>query len=149
MKDLDSSKVMVIMVEKLISQVLTPDSNSTYYANIRLNRSFSNFKGDLEFHTNGYTGVGGGVSDFIFYKRETSSGRAEKMRLEGESGDLTITGSFNGDGSNLVDGKWTLGVMVLVITHCGIGFTQTTNDPILYLAGVGYEFVNTMNNSPI
>ena len=126
------------------------DSNSTYYANIRLNRSFSNFKGDLEFHTNGYTGVGGGVGDFIFYKRETSSGRAERMRLEGESGDLTITGSFNGDGSNLVDGKWTLGANgTSDYTFTGIGFTQTTNDPILYLArGRVYEFVNTMNAHP-
>ena len=59
------------------------DSNSTYYANIRLNRSFSNFKGDLEFHTNGYTGVGGGVGDFIFYKRETSSGRSRKNEVGG------------------------------------------------------------------
>ena len=31
-------------------------------------------------------------------------------------------------------------------TFTGIGFTQTTNDPILYLArGRVYEFVNTMN----
>ena len=69
------------------------------------------------------------------------------MRLEGESGDLTITGSFNGDGSNLVDGKWTLGANgTSDYTFTGIGFTQTTNDPILYLArGRVYEFVNTMN----
>ena len=126
------------------------DSNSTYYANIRLNRSFGNFRGDLEFHTNGYTGIGGGVGDFIFYKRETSSGRAERMRLEGESGDLTITGSFYGDGSNLADGKWTLGANGSSdYTFTGIGFTQTTNDPILYLArGRVYEFVNTMGSHP-
>ena len=60
----------------------TTDSNASYYPNIRLDLDVGNFKGDLEFHTNGYTGVGNGVGDFIFYKRQTSSGRAERMRLE-------------------------------------------------------------------
>ena len=46
------------------------------------------FRYDLEFHTNGYSS--GDIGDFIFYKRETSSGRTEKMRLSGESGDLIV-----------------------------------------------------------
>ena len=135
------------------------DSNETYYPNISLNKSSGNFKGDLEFHTNGYTGIGNGVGDFIFYKRETSSGRAERMRLEGETGNLTITGatgggicsatSFYGDGSELADGRWTLGADGSSnYTFTGIGFTQTTNDPILYLArGRVYEFVNNSGGS--
>ena len=58
--------------------------------------------------------------------------------------------SFYGDGSDLVDGKWTLGAdSSSNYTFTGIGFTQTTNDPILYLArGRVYEFVNTMGSHP-
>jgi len=136
------------------------DVNESYYPNIRLVKDFGYFKGDLEFHTNGYTGIGNGVGDFIFYKRHTSYGRAERMRLEGETGNLTLSGtssggicsatSFYGDGSDLVDGKWTLGANGSSdYTFTGIGFTQTTNDPILYLArGRVYEFVNTMGSHP-
>lgn len=59
------------------------------------------------------------------------------------SGVVTAT-SFSGDGSNLVDGKWTLSANgTNDYTFTGIGFTQTTNDPVLYLArGNVYEFVN-------
>ena len=61
-------------------------------------------------------------------------------------GVLTVT-SITGDGSNLVDGRWTLGAGGgnAYYTFAGIGFTQTTADPVLYLArGRVYEFVNGM-----
>ena len=79
------------------------DSNSTAYQNIRLNRVGSNFRYDLEFHSNGYSS--GDIGDFIFYKRlaQLGGGRTERMRLTGEAGNLTVTGSvtaasFSGDG---------------------------------------------------
>jgi len=64
------------------------------------------------------------------------------------SGVVTAT-LFTGDGSNLVDGKWTLGANgTSDYTFTGIGFTQTTNDPVLYLArGRIYEFVNNTGGS--
>ena len=61
-------------------------------------------------------------------------------------GVLTVT-SITGDGSNLVDGRWTLGAGGgnAYYTFAGIGFTQTTADPVFYLArGRVYEFVNGM-----
>ena len=68
--------------------VNSTDINSTYYKNIRAAKVGNGFRYDLEFHTNGYSS--GDIGDFIFYKRETSSGRTEKMRLSGESGDLIV-----------------------------------------------------------
>jgi len=68
---------------------------------------------------------------------------------------LTVTGvstagSFEGDGSDLVSGKWTLGANGSSdYTFTGVGFTVTTNDPDLYLArGSVYEFVNNMGAHP-
>lgn len=65
------------------------DANSTYYSNIRLNKTGS-FRYDLEFHSNGY--VSGDIGDFVFYRRQTSNQRTERMRLSGETGNLTVTG---------------------------------------------------------
>jgi len=63
-----------------------------------------------------------------------------------------VTGAtYFGDGSRVVDGRWTLGASAdnNGYTFTGIGFTETTNDPILYLARGGvYEFVNNMNAHP-
>ena len=72
------------------------DLNSTYYSNIKLNKVGVNFRYDLEFHSNGYSS--GDIGDFIFYRRGTSYQRFERMRLSGETGNLTVTGSgiFNG-----------------------------------------------------
>ena len=55
-----------------------------------------------------------------------------------------------GDGSGLVDGRWTLGADgTNNYTFTGVGFTQTTNDPDFYLArGRVYEFVNGMGAHP-
>ncbi len=66
------------------------------------------------------------------------------------SGSSVTAESFYGDGSELADGKWTLGANgTSDYTFTGIGLTQTTNDPILYLArGRVYEFVNSMGAHP-
>jgi len=76
-------------------------------------------------------------------------------KLETTIDGVDVTGicsatEFTGDGSNLVDGKWNLGADgISDYTFTGIGFTQTTSDPVLYLArGRVYEFVNTMNAHP-
>jgi len=62
-----------------------------------------------------------------------------------------VTGAtYFGDASYIVSGKWTLGANGSSdYTFTGIGFTQTTNDPTLYLArGAVYEFVNNMGAHP-
>jgi len=99
--------------------------------------------------TNTANVVQGGIK--LFYSGSSSS----VERLETTNTGVTITGTvvgtaFTGDGSHLVDGKWTLGANGSSdYTFTGIGFTQTTNDPILYLArGRVYEFVNTMGAHP-
>ena len=99
--------------------------------------------------TNTANVVQGGIK--LFYSGSSSS----VERLETTNTGVTITGTvvgtvFTGDGSHLVDGKWTLSADGSSdYTFTGIGFTQTTNDPILYLArGRVYEFVNTMGSHP-
>ena len=90
--------------------VNSSDVNSTYYKNIRVRKVGGGFKYDLEFHSNGYSS--GDIGDFIFYKRGTSFGRTERMRLNGQTGQLTVTGggsfagvvtatSYSGSGSAL------------------------------------------------
>jgi hypothetical protein len=62
-----------------------------------------------------------------------------------------VTGAtYYGDASLIVDGRWTLGANgTSDYTFTGVGFTQTTNDPDLYLArGRVYEFVNNMGAHP-
>ena len=63
------------------------------------------------------------------------------------SGIVTATSgivTYYGDASYTASGRWTLGANGSSdYTFTGIGFTQTTNDPVLYLArGRVYEFVN-------
>jgi hypothetical protein len=57
--------------------------------------------------------------------------------------------TYYGDSSYTTDGRWTLGANgTSDYTFTGIGFTQTTNDPVLYLArGRVYEFVNNSGGS--
>jgi len=64
----------------------------------------------------------------------------EKLTVIG----VTSSTSFYGDASYTASGRWTLGANGAAdYTFTGIGFTQTTNDPVLYLArGRVYEFVN-------
>jgi hypothetical protein len=67
---------------------------------------------------------------------------------------LTVVGvvsatSFIGNGSFVVGGRWTIGASgSSAYTFTGVGFTATTNNPILYLArGKVYEFVITSGAS--
>jgi hypothetical protein len=68
------------------------------------------------------------------------------------SGIVTATSgivTYYGDASYTASGRWTLGASgTNDYTFTGIGFTQTTNDPVLYLArGRVYEFVNNSGGS--
>jgi hypothetical protein len=69
----------------------------------------------------------------------------EKLTIVG----VTSSSSFYGDSSYTASGRWTLGANGSAdYTFTGIGFTQTTNDPVLYLArGRVYEFVNNSGGS--
>ena len=69
----------------------------------------------------------------------------EKLTVVG----VTSSTSFYGDASYTASGRWTLGANGSAdYTFTGIGFTQTTNDPVLYLArGRVYEFVNNSGGS--
>jgi hypothetical protein len=57
---------------------------------------------------------------------------------------VVTAASFIGDASYTASGRWILGASgTNDYTFIGIGFTQTTNDPVLYLArGRVYEFAN-------
>jgi hypothetical protein len=75
------------------------------------------------------------------------SGISTLNTVQISSGIVTATSgiiTYFGDTSNAADGRWTLGASgINDYTFTGIGFTQTTNDPVLYLArGRVYEFVN-------
>jgi hypothetical protein len=69
----------------------------------------------------------------------------EKLTVVG----VTSSTAFYGDASYTTSGRWTLGANgTSDYTFTGIGFTQTTNDPVLYLArGRVYEFVNNSGGS--
>jgi len=76
---------------------------------------------------------------------------ATTLVVSGVSTVGVVTGAtYFGDASYIVSGKWTLGADGSSdYTFTGIGFTQTTNDPALYLArGAVYEFVNNMGAHP-
>jgi len=73
-------------------------------------------------------------------------------------GNLSITGiitatsgitTFYGDASKTISGRWTLGASgTSHYTFVGIGFTESTNDPTLYLKrGEVYEFINNSGGS--
>jgi len=89
------------------------DANSTYYSNIRLNKVGGGFKYNLEFHTNGYST--GDIGDFIFYKRGTSYQRTERMRLSGETGNLTVTGGGSFSGISTFSGDINLNAANIVL----------------------------------
>ena len=91
---------------------------------------------------NGYVSAGGtmGASALTAGTVQISSGI-----VTATSGIVT----YYGDTSNAADGRWTLGASGSAhYTFTGIGFTQTTNDPVLYLTrGRVYEFVNNSGGS--
>tara|TARA_E500000318_G_scaffold49022_3_gene46100 strand:+ start:18064 stop:19236 length:1173 start_codon:yes stop_codon:yes gene_type:complete len=81
----------------------------------------------------------------------TAEVRANTLVVTGVSTLGVVTGAtYYGDASYIVSGRWTLGADgTNNYEFTGIGFTVTTNDPILYLArGVVYEFENTMGAHP-
>jgi hypothetical protein len=80
------------------------------------------------------------------------SGVSTLSTVQVSSGIITASSgivTYYGDTSNAADGRWTLGASgTSDYIFTGIGFTQTTNDPILYLArGRVYEFVNNSGGS--
>jgi hypothetical protein len=80
------------------------------------------------------------------------SGISTLGTIQVSSGIITATSgivTYYGDTSYTTDGRWTLGANGSSdYTFIGIGFTQTTNDPVLYLArGRVYEFVNNSGGS--
>jgi len=75
---------------------------------------------------------------------------ATSLNVSGVTTVGIITGAtYYGDASNAVDGKWTLGASGSShYTFTGVGFTETTNDPVLYLTrSEVYEFVNNSGGS--
>jgi hypothetical protein len=90
--------------------------------------------GNIRFYANSSGNVGIGTTNPI-----------EKLTVVG----VTSSTSFYGDASYTASGRWTLGANGSSdYTFTGIGFTQTTNDPVLYLArGRVYEFVNNSGGS--
>ena len=90
--------------------------------------------GNIRFYANSSGNVGLGTTN-----------PTEKLTVVG----VTSSTSFYGDASYTASGRWTLGANGSAdYTFTGIGFTQTTNDPVLYLTrGRVYEFVNNSGGS--
>jgi len=97
-------------------------------------------------------GVGIGTTNPTSALTVVGSGTStSQLFVSGVSTVGVVTGAtYFGDASRIVSGKWTLGENgTSDYTFTGIGFTQTTNDPALYLArGAVYEFVNNMGAHP-
>ena len=99
---------------------------------------------DQKFET---TGAGVTITGTTFTDQLSVSGVSTLGTVQVSSGIVTATSgivTYYGDTSNTAVGRWTLGANGTTdYTFTGIGFTQTTNDPVLYLArGRVYEFVN-------
>jgi hypothetical protein len=95
------------------------------------------------------TNVSGGTASVTSL---SVSGISTLGTVQVSSGIVTSTSgivTYYGDTSYTTDGRWTLGANGSSdYTFTGIGFTQTTNDPVLYLArGRVYEFVNNSGGS--
>jgi len=96
------------------------------------------------------TNVSGGTASVTSL---SVSGISTLGTLQISSGIVTATSgivTYYGDASNTISGRWILGAVGNDdYTFTGIGFTQTTNDPTLYLKrGEVYQFVNTMGMHP-
>lgn len=140
------------------------DSNESYIRNVGTDAN------GININANSSVSIGGGGSSNISFIAH-SSGRAtllqstvEKLRTtttgvlitgiataNNVSASSSVTaGTYYGDGSELVDGRWSLGAngsSDYIFT--GIGFTQATNDPAIFLArGRKYQFVNNIGAHP-
>jgi hypothetical protein len=96
------------------------------------------------------TNVSGGTASVTSL---SVSGISTLGTVQISSGIVTATSgivTYYGDASNTISGRWILGADASSnYTFTGIGFTQTTNDPTLYLKrGEVYQFVNTMGIHP-
>jgi hypothetical protein len=97
-------------------------------------------------------GAGVTVTGTTFTNQLSVSGISTLGTVQISSGIVTASSgivTYYGDTSYTTDGRWTLGASgTSDYTFTGIGFTQTTNDPVLYLArGRVYEFVNNSGGS--
>ena len=124
-------------VEETYAEFVKNSGVSLYYDNIK------------KFET---IGAGVTVTGTTFTNQLSVSGISTLGTVQISSGIVTATSgivTYFGDTSNAVDGRWTLGASgINDYTFTGIGFTQTTNDPVLYLArGRVYEFVNNSGGS--
>ena len=102
--------------------------------------------GELDLNNTGITGTGNINVTGVITSTSFSGNGANLTSLSSAQ----LTGALPAiDGSNLVSGRWTLGANgTSDYTFTGIGFTQTTNDPTLYLKrGEVYEFVNNSGGS--
>ena len=121
--------------------------------------------GDINFTGNLYQNgtifqSGGGGAQWVTYGADISTtsnvgigttNPTSKLQVVGDgnfTGVVTAT-TFFGDTSNATDGRWTISNNGSSnYTFTGIGFTQTTNNPVLYLVrGRVYEFVITSGGS--
>ncbi len=97
-------------------------------------------------------GAGVTITGTTFTNQLNVSGVTTLGTVQVSSGIITASSgitTFYGDISNAVSGRWILGADGSSnYTFTGIGFTQTTNDPTLYLKrGEVYEFVNNSGGS--
>jgi hypothetical protein len=97
-------------------------------------------------------GSGVTITGTTFTNQLNVSGIATLGTAQISSGIITATSgivTYYGDTSNTVSGRWTLGASGSShYTFVGVGFTETTNDPTLYLKrGEVYEFINNSGGS--
>jgi len=108
--------------------------------------------GNIRLYTNSSGNTGIGTTNPTSALTVVGSGTStSQLFVTGVSTVGVVTGAtYFGDASRIVSGRWTLGANGSNdYTFTGIGFTETTNDPTLYLArGAVYEFVNNMGAHP-
>jgi hypothetical protein len=101
--------------------------------------------------TSALTIVGSGTSTSQLYVNEISTLGTVQISSGIVTSSSGISGivTYYGDTSYTISGRWSLGANgTSDYTFTGIGFTETTNNPILYLArGRVYEFVNNSGGS--
>ena len=140
------------------------DGNIRFYANssgnVGLGTTNPRFKLEVgavgasgtSFYVNGNARVTGvlalGLASILLDGDTNTISVGAGITISGSTGIISAT-SFYGDTSNAVDGRWTIGNNgSSEYTFTGIGFTQTTNNPVLYLGrGRVYEFVITSGSS--
>ncbi len=129
-------------------------SSATYATNAGI-ATYSASAGIATYATNaGISTVAQGLTGTpnIIVNNINSSGISTLGIVQISSGIITATSgivTYYGNISNTISGRWTLGASGSShYTFVGVGFTETTNDPTLYLKrGEIYEFVNNSGGS--